>query len=140
MGNSVPALEAMIETLKKTKDQPVQLTVLRDGKTQTFTVQPVLSDVTGLREKRYRVGISSIPMKVTTLPFVQAFNMSLERNKRASVPDFGTRAEDGAEKDFSSDHRRPSTKWSGCWPGGDGKRLDPAARTHGRDQSESWNL
>jgi len=83
-GQPVPALEAMIETLKKTKDQPVQLTVLRDGKTQTFTVQPVLSDVTGLREKRYRVGISSIPMKVTTLPFVQAFNMSLERNKRAS--------------------------------------------------------
>ena len=50
-GQPVPALEAMIETLKKTKDQPVQLTVLRDGKTQTFTVQPVLSDVTGTARK-----------------------------------------------------------------------------------------
>src|SRR5689334_20196356 len=80
----VPALEAMIETLKRTKDQPVELTVLRHGQTKTFTVSPVLSDVSGLREKRYRVGISSIPMKVTRLPLVAAFNMSLERNKRAS--------------------------------------------------------
>src|SRR5215470_875563 len=37
-GKPVPALAAMIESLKVTKDQPITLTVLRDRQEKTFTV------------------------------------------------------------------------------------------------------
>ncbi len=84
-GQPVPALEAMIDTLKRTKDKPIEITVLREGQRKTFTVQPVLSDIKGLGEKRYRVGIASDPMKVTTLPFPAAFRRSLEQNKEGSL-------------------------------------------------------
>src|SRR5690348_1402222 len=67
-GQPIPALEAMIETLKRTQDKPIQIVVRRNGQEKTFTVQPVLSDITGQREKRYRVGIGSLRMKATTLP------------------------------------------------------------------------
>jgi len=40
----VPALAAMIESLKITKDKPIAITVLRKGEQKTFTVQPVLND------------------------------------------------------------------------------------------------
>jgi regulator of sigma E protease len=83
-GQPVPALEMMIETLKRTKDQPVQITVIRHGQSQTFTIQPVLADLTG-GEKRYRVGITSNPTKVVSLPLGAAFARSLERNKQGSL-------------------------------------------------------
>jgi regulator of sigma E protease len=83
-GQSVPALQMMIETLKRTKDQPVQITVLRQGQSQTYTIQPVLVDATG-GEKVYRVGITSNPTKVVSLPLREAFIRSLERNKQGSL-------------------------------------------------------
>lgn len=78
-GKPVPALAEMVETLEVTKDQPITLTVLRDGMQKTFTVQPVLSD------KRYRIGIGSMQMKVKTLPFAQALDLSLKENKQDSL-------------------------------------------------------
>ncbi len=84
-GQPVPAIAAMIETLKATKDKPVDLTVRRDGKELTFRVQPVLADVEGLKEKRYRIGIQSIPTKVGNLPFGEAFWKSVEENKKTSL-------------------------------------------------------
>ena len=84
-GKPVPVLEAMVDELRHTKDQPVVLTVLRDGKKMDFTLQPVLSDVLNGKEKRYRIGISSLPMKVTTLPLGEAFHRSIEQNKKASL-------------------------------------------------------
>jgi regulator of sigma E protease len=83
-GQPVPALQMMIETLKRTKDQPVQITVLRQGQSQTYTIQPVLVDATG-GEKVYRVGITSNPTKVVSLPLREAFTRSLERNKQGSL-------------------------------------------------------
>jgi len=83
-GQPVPALEAMIDILKRTKDKPIEITVLRNGQKRTFTVQPVLAEIKGLDEKRYRVGLSSMPMKVTRLPFAAAAAKSLEMNKRYS--------------------------------------------------------
>ena len=84
-GHPVPAIAAMIEMLKSTKDQAVQITVLRDGQQRTFTMQPVLTDIPGQQEKRYRVGLGSTPMKVTSLPFAAAFRNSIEQNKEGSL-------------------------------------------------------
>jgi len=84
-GRPIPALEAMIETLKRTQDRPIQIVVRRNGQEKTFTVQRVLSDITGQREKRYRVGIGSLRMKATTLPLSAAFRKSIEQNKEGSL-------------------------------------------------------
>jgi len=75
-GKPVPALAAMVESLKETKDKPITLTVLRQGKELTFTVQPILA------EKSYRIGVGSMQMKVKTLPFAAAFNKSLSENRQ----------------------------------------------------------
>ncbi len=83
-GQPVPQLEAMMEVLKQTKDKPVVIGVLRQGEPKSFTVQPVLTD-TRTGEKRYRVGIGSLPTKVTHLPFAAAFSRSIDQNKKASL-------------------------------------------------------
>ena len=78
-GKPVPALAEMVEALKVTKDKPITITVLRDGQQKTFTVQPVLSD------KWYRIGIGSMRMKVKTLPFAAALNLSLHENRQNAL-------------------------------------------------------
>jgi len=78
-GKPLPALAAMIESLKITKDKPIEITVLRNGEQKTFTVQPVLSD------KWYRIGIGSMQMKVKTLPFAEAVQLSLQENRQSGV-------------------------------------------------------
>lgn len=78
-GKPLPAVAAMIQSLEVTKDKPITLTVLRDGQQKTFTVQPVLL------EKRYRIGIGSMPMKVKTLPFAAAFDLSLHENRQNAL-------------------------------------------------------
>jgi len=82
-GQPMTGLEAMIESLKHTKDTPIQITVRRDGKPLTFTVTPVLSDIRG--DQRYRVGVGSAPMKVSSLPLAAAFRRSIEQNKQGSL-------------------------------------------------------
>jgi len=84
-GEPIAALEAMIETLKRTKDKPIEITVLRDGQQKTFTLRPVLADVPGQQEKRYRVGLGSLQMKVSALPLAAAFHKSIEQNKEGSL-------------------------------------------------------
>jgi regulator of sigma E protease len=84
-GKSIPAIEAMIEALKQTQGKAIELTVLRDGQQKTFTMQPVLTDIPGQEEKRYRVGLGSQPMKVSTLPLGAAFRKSIEQNKEGSL-------------------------------------------------------
>lgn len=78
-GKPVPALAAMVETLEVTKDNPITLTVLRDGQQKDFTVKPVLS------EKRYRIGVGSLQTKVKTLPFAEAFSLSLHENRENAL-------------------------------------------------------
>ncbi len=78
-GKPVPALGAMVETLKQTQDKPITLTISRDGQIKNFTLQPVLND------KSYRIGVGSFPEKVKTLPFTEALHLSLERNRQASL-------------------------------------------------------
>jgi len=78
-GKPVPALAEMVESLEVTKDKPITLTVLRDGQERTFTVQPVLAD------RRYRIGIGSMQMKVKTLPFAEALGLSLHENRQNAL-------------------------------------------------------
>src|SRR5581483_1876953 len=82
-GQQVPALAAMIDRLRATKDQPFQLTVSRNGRPMTFTVKPKATDVEG--ETRYRIGVESAPVKVGSLPFAAAFQRSVEQNKQLSM-------------------------------------------------------
>jgi regulator of sigma E protease len=82
-GQPIPGIEAMIDSLKRTKDKPVQIAVLRNGQALTFTVKPVLSDIRG--DERYRVGFASAPMKVSSLSLPEAFRRSLEQNKQGSL-------------------------------------------------------
>jgi regulator of sigma E protease len=84
-GQPIPALQAMIETLKRTQGKPIEITVRRNGEQKTFTMQPVLADIPGLQEKRYRVGIGSTRMKVSALPLAAAFHRSIEQNKEGSL-------------------------------------------------------
>jgi regulator of sigma E protease len=61
------------------------MTVWRYRQEKTFTVQPVLTDIPGQREKRYRVGIGTLQMKVSSLPLADAFHKSIEQNKEGSL-------------------------------------------------------
>jgi len=78
-GKPVPSLAAMVESLKVTKEQPINLVVQRGGERKTFALQPVLSD------KSYRIGISSMQMKVKTLPFGEAVKLSLHENRQNAL-------------------------------------------------------
>jgi regulator of sigma E protease len=78
-GTPIPALAAMVESLEITKGKPIALTVLRDGQQLTFTVQPVPDG------KRYRIGIGSLQTKVKTLPFGEAFRLSLHENRQNAL-------------------------------------------------------
>ncbi len=84
-GQPVPSIHAMIERLQETKDKPVRLEVLRDGKTFTFTATPVLSRSADGSESQYRLGFKNAPeTKVSTLSLPDAFRHSLADNKRYS--------------------------------------------------------
>jgi len=91
-GEPVPALAALVETLARTKDQPLQLVVLRKSNEQdpgqklTFNVKPVLSPASGPSgEPRYRIGVAAEPpTKVVKLAFPDAFRRSLDENKKSS--------------------------------------------------------
>jgi regulator of sigma E protease len=85
-GQPVHSIEGVIETLQRTKDQPVKLSVLRGGNTLDFTMQPVLSKTEDPKEQRYRLGFSNKgEMKVTTLPFGKALGLSIKKNREYSL-------------------------------------------------------
>jgi regulator of sigma E protease len=84
-GKPLLALGQMIDVLKETKDQPIQLTVLRGGQMKTLTLKPVLREESDSREKVYRVGIGSAPMKVGSLSFKEALQRSVDDNKNSSL-------------------------------------------------------
>lgn len=81
-GQDVPHLAALIQTLTHTKDQPLQIVVLRNGQKLNFTVKPVLDSKAP--DSRYRIGVASVPTKVVKLDFPQALKRSLSDNKKSS--------------------------------------------------------
>lgn len=85
-GRPLPHIEAMIEQLQQSKDQPVTLTIERDGKEFNVRLTPVLANTEDPSEKRYRIGFGNEPdMKITRLPFAAAFDRSLADNKKYSM-------------------------------------------------------
>ena len=85
-GQPVRSIEGMIESLQQTKSDPVDLTVLRDGQTVHFRMQPVLTKTEDPKQERYRLGfLNKGEIKVTTLPFSQALQLSLSKNREYSM-------------------------------------------------------
>jgi regulator of sigma E protease len=85
-GQPVRSIEGMIEGLQQTKEQPIDLTVARGNQTVQFRMQPVLSKTEDPKERRYRLGfLNKGEVKVTTLPFPEAFRLSLQKNREYSV-------------------------------------------------------
>jgi regulator of sigma E protease len=83
-GQDIPAVQALIQMLKTTKDQPLQIVVLRNGQRLTFTVKPVFDQGGSGLDPAYRIGIASVPSKVIKLNFPDALKRSLSDNKRSS--------------------------------------------------------
>ena len=75
-GHDVPATEALVDMMSHTKDQPLDIVVLRNGQKLNFTVHPKLSAGSPPGEMRYRIGLASNPTKVIQLPFAQAVRKS----------------------------------------------------------------
>lgn len=75
-GQEVPALEALVDMLSRTKDQPLEIVALRKGQKLTFNVRPILSAGRPAGEMRYRIGLASNPTKVVKLPFGEAVRKS----------------------------------------------------------------
>jgi regulator of sigma E protease len=84
-GQEIPAVQALIQLLKRTKDQPLEIVVLRDGQKKTFTVKPMLDRGGNGQEPAYRIGVASLPTKVVKLNFTDALNRSLSDNKKSSL-------------------------------------------------------
>ncbi len=83
-GQPIPHIEALVEMLSHTKDQPLHIVALRDGQKLTFDVKPVLAPSGYSGEPSYRIGIASNPTKVVKLGFPAAFQRSLDDNKKSS--------------------------------------------------------
>src|SRR5271154_1726232 len=57
-GQEIPALEALVDMLARTKDQPLEIVALRKGQKLTFEVPPALSAGNPRGEMRYRIGLA----------------------------------------------------------------------------------
>ncbi len=83
-GENIPHLGALIQTLNRTKDQPLQIVVLRGGQRLAFTVKPILDPGAAGQGPAYRIGIANSPTKIVKLNFYEALQRSLSDNKRSS--------------------------------------------------------
>jgi regulator of sigma E protease len=83
-GQEIPHLAALIQMLTHTKDQPLNIEVLRKGQKQSFTVKPVLDPGSSGQGPAYRIGVASVPTKVVKLNFGDALKRSLSDNKKSS--------------------------------------------------------
>ncbi len=94
-GKPIPHIAALVEMLSHTKDEPLQIVVLRkaensgesqnSGQKLAFTVKPILAPAGPSGEPRYRIGVASEPpTKIVKLSFPEAFNRSLDENKKSS--------------------------------------------------------
>jgi regulator of sigma E protease len=85
-GKPLVSIEAMIDSLQQTKENPVDLTVTRGSQNLSFHLSPALGKTEDPKEQRYRLGfIAKSETKVTTLPFAQALSLSLRENQKYSL-------------------------------------------------------
>jgi regulator of sigma E protease len=83
-GQDIPQLGVLIQMLNRTKDQPLDLVVLRNNKKLTFRVTPTLDAGSSGQGPAYRIGVASYPTKVVKLNFPDALRRSLSDNKKSS--------------------------------------------------------
>jgi regulator of sigma E protease len=83
-GQDIPQLGVLIQMLNRTKDQPLDLVVLRNNKKLTFRVTPTLDAGVSGQGPAYRIGVASYPTKVVKLNFPDALRRSLSDNKKSS--------------------------------------------------------
>ncbi len=81
--NGVPVRStgALKRKLQQTKDQAVDITLLRSGKEVHVTVAPALDK----EHNEYRLGFASEPLHVDKLSFSAALNKSIDQNKKNSM-------------------------------------------------------
>ncbi|MBI3474739.1 MAG: RIP metalloprotease RseP [Acidobacteria bacterium] len=84
-GQQIPALAVLVDMLSHSKDQPLDIVVLRDGKEMTMRVTPTLTASKTGGESRYRIGLASQPTKVVRLPFGEAVRKSALECKKNSL-------------------------------------------------------
>ncbi|MGB6385269.1 MAG: RIP metalloprotease RseP [Terriglobales bacterium] len=83
-GQDIPDLGVLIRLLNQTKDQPLQIVVLRNDRKISFTVKPTLDPGSAGQGPAYRIGIASVPTKIIKLNFANALSRSLSDNKKNS--------------------------------------------------------
>ncbi|MGH9509732.1 MAG: RIP metalloprotease RseP [Terriglobales bacterium] len=82
-GVAMRAMPQIQKYLREKQEQPVRITLRRQGREMDYTMTPVKAEIEG--EVFYRVGIASDPTHVDKLPLGQAFMKSLETNKKFSL-------------------------------------------------------
>jgi regulator of sigma E protease len=83
-GQDIPHLAALIQMLTRSKDQPLEIQVLRAGQKLNFAVKPILDPGSSGQGPAYRIGVASVPTKVVKLNFADALKRSLSDNKKSS--------------------------------------------------------
>jgi regulator of sigma E protease len=73
------SMAAIQNFMKKNGDKPLKVAILRNAVQQELSITPALQ-----ADGNYRIGFISQPTHVDKLPFAQALNRSLERNKKYS--------------------------------------------------------
>jgi regulator of sigma E protease len=83
-GTPMRSLLSVIHFLQQNGNKPVEVTAVRNGKQVNVTVTPF--ETPGEDGKKiYRLGFKSDPVHVDKLPFAQAFQRSIQENKRYSL-------------------------------------------------------
>lgn len=84
-GIALHSVDAVLAFLQQDSGRPVELSVLRDGRTFSVPLQPVMSDP-GNGQKLYRIGFATDPppFRVQQLPLAPAFRQALHFNARNS--------------------------------------------------------
>lgn len=82
--NKIPirTTSGLLAQLQKTKDQPVEMAVLRNGQQFNLTVTPRMQEIEG--DRKFRIGVQSDPMRVAQLPFRDALRKSLDESWKNS--------------------------------------------------------
>ena len=82
-GAPMRSLFDVIHYLQQNGSKPVDVTAIRNGQQMHLTMTPVQTDEGS--QKSYRLGFRSEPVHIDKLPFAEAFNRSLEENKKYSL-------------------------------------------------------
>jgi regulator of sigma E protease len=82
-GHPIRATSQLSDYLQTQGSKEIALTVVRDGQQQIVHATPVPMEIRG--ETKFRIGYASNPTRTDKLPFGQAFQRSIEQNKKYSL-------------------------------------------------------